>query len=224
MFDMEKLIQMFLLTTYLRSAGSLLTTVRMALDILFPKGAAAHFKALLGKGAARMPSTSTISRARAMIDFSYSLMLRTRYWDRGQALQNSWDRPALGTGHSKFLGQARSWDRPFKILGTNLLSGQALQNSWDKPALGTGPSKFLEQSRYCDMPFNVFGGCHFLQTVLANTSPPTPKKSVPDGPSGIQVKFSSGLILCLRCVKKTGAPKGRCSANFWQVVASQSPC
>ena len=195
MFDMEKLIQMFLLTTYLRSAGSLLTTVRMALDILFPRGAAAHFKALLGKGAARMPSTSTISRARAMIDFSYSLMLRTRYWDR-----------------------------PFKILGTNLLSGQALQNSWDKPALGTGPSKFFEQSRYWDMPFNVFGGCHFLQTVLANTSPPTPKKSVPDRPSGIQVKFSSGLILCLRCVKKTGAPKGRCSANFWQVVASQSPC
>jgi len=66
--------------------------------------------------------------------------------------RNSWDRPALGTGPSKFLdkpalgtcpskclGQARSWDRPFKILGTGPLLGQALQNSWDKPALGTGP-------------------------------------------------------------------------------------
>ena len=30
----------------------------------------------------------------------------------GQALQNSWDKPALGTGPSKFLGQARSWDMP----------------------------------------------------------------------------------------------------------------
>jgi hypothetical protein len=154
MFDMEKLIQMFLLTTYLRSAGSLLTTVRMALDILFPKGAAAHFKALLGKGAARMPSTSTISRARAMIDFSYSLMLRTRYWDRpfkilgtgpllGQAIQNSWDRPALGTGPSKFLGQTSSQDRPFKIPGTSPLLGQALQNSWNNPAIGTCPLMFL---------------------------------------------------------------------------------
>ena len=38
---------------------------------------------------------------------------------------------------SKFLGQARSWDRPFKILVTGPLLGQALQNSWDKPALGT---------------------------------------------------------------------------------------
>ena len=33
----------------------------------------------------------------------------------GQALQNSWDRPALGTGPSKFLGQARPWDRPFIV-------------------------------------------------------------------------------------------------------------
>jgi hypothetical protein len=48
----------------------------------------------------------------------------------GQALQNSWDRPALGTGPSKFLGQARSWDRPFKILGTSPLLGHALQNAW----------------------------------------------------------------------------------------------
>ena len=39
----------------------------------------------------------------------------------GQVLQNSWDRPALGTGRSKFLGQARSWGRPFKILGTGPL-------------------------------------------------------------------------------------------------------
>jgi len=101
----------------------------------------------------------------------------------GQALQNSWDRPALGTGHSKFLGQARSWDRPFNILGTSLLSGQALQNSWDKPALGTGPSKFLGQARSWDMPFNFFGGCHFLQTVLANSSPPPPPPPPPRNPS-----------------------------------------
>ena len=33
----------------------------------------------------------------------------------GQALQNTWDRPALGTG--PLLGQARSWDRPFKKTG-----------------------------------------------------------------------------------------------------------
>ena len=38
---------------------------------------------------------------------------------------------------SEFLGQARSWDMPFKILGTGRLLGQALQNSWDDPALGT---------------------------------------------------------------------------------------
>jgi len=67
-----------------------------------------------------------------------------------QALHNSWDKPALGTGPSKFLGQARSWDRPFKILGTNPLLGQALQNSCDRPALGTGPSKFLGQARSWD--------------------------------------------------------------------------
>ena len=32
----------------------------------------------------------------------------------------------LGTGPSEFLGQARSWDRPFKILGTSPLLGHAL--------------------------------------------------------------------------------------------------
>jgi hypothetical protein len=44
------------------------------------------------------------------------------------------------------LGQARSWDRPFKILGTSPLLGQALQNSWDKPALGTASDKEAIQS------------------------------------------------------------------------------
>ena len=38
----------------------------------------------------------------------------------GQALQNAWDRSALGTGPPKCLGQA-------------------LLNAWDRPALGTGP-------------------------------------------------------------------------------------
>ena len=42
----------------------------------------------------------------------------------GQALQNAWDRPALGTG--------------LRMLGTGPLLGQALQNAWDRPALGTG--------------------------------------------------------------------------------------
>ena len=45
------------------------------------------------------------------------------------------------------LGQARSWDRPFKMLGACPILGQALQNSWDRPALRTGPSKFLGQAR-----------------------------------------------------------------------------
>ena len=66
----------------------------------------------------------------------------------GQALQNSWDRRALGTCPSKCLGQARS---------TGPLLGQALQNSWDKPSLGTGPSKFLGQARSWDMPFKMLG-------------------------------------------------------------------
>ena len=32
----------------------------------------------------------------------------------GQAQNNSWDKPALGTCPLKCLGQARFWDRPFK--------------------------------------------------------------------------------------------------------------
>ena len=44
----------------------------------------------------------------------------------GHALQSAWGRPAFGTGPSKCLGKARSWDN-------------ALQNAWDRPALGTGP-------------------------------------------------------------------------------------
>ena len=41
---------------------------------------------------------------------------------------------------SSCLGQARSWDMPFKMLGTCPLLGQALQNVWGTPALGTGSS------------------------------------------------------------------------------------
>ena len=36
----------------------------------------------------------------------------------GQALQNAWDRPAIGASPSKGLGQARSWDRPLEMPGT----------------------------------------------------------------------------------------------------------
>ena len=71
----------------------------------------------------------------------------------GRVLHNSWDRFALGTGPSKFLGWARSRDRlclmllrldmRFKMLGTGPFLGQALQNVWDRPAFGTGFSKFL---------------------------------------------------------------------------------
>ena len=43
------------------------------------------------------------------------------------------------TGLSKCLGQARSWDMPFKMPGTGPLLGQALENSWDMPALWGSP-------------------------------------------------------------------------------------
>ena len=39
---------------------------------------------------------------------------------------NTWDRPALSTCPLKFLGQARSRDIPFKMLGTSPLLGHAL--------------------------------------------------------------------------------------------------
>ena len=53
--------------------------------------------------------------------------------------------PLLGQA-SVCSGQARSWDRPLKMLGTGPLLGQALQNAWDMPVLGTGPSKSLGQA------------------------------------------------------------------------------
>ena len=52
----------------------------------------------------------------------------------GHALLSSWDKPALGTCPLKFLGQARSCDRPFDILGTCPLLEHALLTCWDKPA------------------------------------------------------------------------------------------
>ena len=70
-----------------------------------------------------------------------------------KALLSSCDMPALGTCPSKFLGHARSWDMPFKILGTGPLLGHALLNVWDRPALGTCPLKCLGQARSWDMPF-----------------------------------------------------------------------
>ena len=48
----------------------------------------------------------------------------------GHALQTAWDRPVLGTGPLKCLGQARSGDMPSKMIGTGPFLGQALQNSW----------------------------------------------------------------------------------------------
>ena len=57
----------------------------------------------------------------------------------GQALQHARDRPVRVTGTWKSLGQARFWDSPFTVLGTDQLLGQALQNAWDRPALGIGP-------------------------------------------------------------------------------------
>ena len=44
----------------------------------------------------------------------------------GHAFYNVWDGPFFGTGSSKCLGQARVWDRPFKILGISFLLGWAL--------------------------------------------------------------------------------------------------
>ena len=63
-----------------------------------------------------------------------------------------WDILALGTGPSTCLGHARSWDRPFHMLGTSPLLGQALQHAWAKPALGTGPSTCLGHARSWDRP------------------------------------------------------------------------
>ena len=61
--------------------------------------------------------------------------------------------PALGTCPLKCLGQARSWDMPFKMLGTGPLLGHALYNAWGMPALGACPLKFLGHARSWDMPF-----------------------------------------------------------------------
>ena len=44
----------------------------------------------------------------------------------GHALYNAWDRPALGICPLKCLGQARSWDMRFKMLGRAPLLGQFL--------------------------------------------------------------------------------------------------
>jgi len=73
MFDLEKLIQFFILTGYHRSAGSLLLTLHKTFDVLLPSGAAAHFKSLLGKGGNRVPSPATISRARFSVDAAFML-------------------------------------------------------------------------------------------------------------------------------------------------------
>ena len=71
----------------------------------------------------------------------------------GQALQNSWDRPALGTGlrmlgTGPLLGQAlqNAWDMPVLGTGPSKSLGQALRNAWDRPAIGTGQSKCLGQA------------------------------------------------------------------------------
>ena len=76
MFRMDKLIQMFLLSCYLRSAANLHTTLEKTLDLLLPAGASDHFKSMLLHGPNRMASASTMSRARALIDISYMLWFR----------------------------------------------------------------------------------------------------------------------------------------------------
>ena len=48
----------------------------------------------------------------------------------GQALENAWDKPGLGTGPSKCLVQA-------KMLGEGSLLGQTLPNAWDRSDLGS---------------------------------------------------------------------------------------
>ena len=68
-----------------------------------------------------------------------------------------WDTPAFGTGPSKLLGQARSWDMPFTMLGTGPFWGHALPTPWDMPALGTCPLKYLGQARFWDRPFKIPG-------------------------------------------------------------------
>ena len=65
----------------------------------------------------------------------------------GQALQNVWDKPALGTCPLKCLGQARSWDMPFKMLGTGPLLGQALQNYRSSQVQGLTRSLYRQSSQ-----------------------------------------------------------------------------
>ena len=68
------------------------------------------------------------------------------------ALASVCSREASRSHSSTRLGQARSWDKPFNVLGPSPLLGQALQRAWDKPALGTGPSTCLGQARSWDKP------------------------------------------------------------------------
>ena len=71
--------------------------------------------------------------------------------------------PALGTCPLKCMGNARSWDMPFKMFATSPLLRHALQNVWDRPALWTCPLKCLEHARSWDMPFKMFGTCPLLE-------------------------------------------------------------
>merc|ERR1711944_204595 len=66
----------------------------------------------------------------------------------GQALQHAWGRLVRGTGPSTCLGHARSWDRPFNMLGASPLLGQALQHAGlacSAICLGYGPIRGLMQ-------------------------------------------------------------------------------
>ena len=62
------------------------------------------------------------------------------------ALASVCSREASRSHSSTRLGQARSWDKPFNVLGPSPLLGQALQHVWDMLALGTSPLRGIPYS------------------------------------------------------------------------------
>ena len=62
-------------------------------------------------------------------------------WDLRYAADEGYssrDGPAVGTCSSQYLGQARSWDMSFKMLGTGSLLGQVLEHVWDRLVFAKG--------------------------------------------------------------------------------------
>ena len=131
----------------------------------------------------------------------------------GQALQNSWDKPALGTCPSKFLGQARSCDRLFKFLGTGPLLGHALEHTWDRLFLEAGPSTCLGHACVWDRPFQILGTGPLLGQALKML-----------GVSQLLrhakwcAKFAKWCTKCAKwCAKCGGTGPSKClgQARFW---------